>query len=71
MHINLFRIRKDQSDEAGAEIFFNLEHIEQFREVLYAQMLEVANLQLGLCTLCKISLPSFTMMGNKVSRVIF
>ncbi|XP_029047373.1 uncharacterized protein LOC114878116 [Osmia bicornis bicornis] len=59
-------IIKDQSDEATAEISFKLEHINKFREVLYTQMLEIANLQLGLCTLCKIGLPSFTMIGNKM-----
>lgn len=47
---------------------FNLEHIEKFREVLYSQILELAGLQLGLCTLHKIHLPTLTIMENKVNK---
>ncbi|XP_068974998.1 uncharacterized protein [Bombus flavifrons] len=59
-------IVKDQNDEANVEIAFNLEHIEKFREVLYSQMLELAGLQLGLCTLHKIILPTVTIMENRM-----
>lgn len=45
---------------------FNLEHIEKFREVLYSQILELAGLQLGLCALHKIHLPTLTIMENKM-----
>ena len=62
----LTSIIKDQSDEASNEISFNLDHIEMFREVLYAHMLETAGLQLGLCTLHKIQLPALTIMGNRI-----
>ncbi|XP_043799395.1 centromere protein L-like [Apis laboriosa] len=59
-------IIKDQNDEASLEMTFNLEHIEKFREVLYSQILELAGLQLGLCTLHKIHLPTLTIMENKM-----
>ncbi|OAD59737.1 Centromere protein L [Eufriesea mexicana] len=59
-------IVKDQSDEASVEISFNLEHVENFREFLYSQMLKTAGLQLGLCTLYKINLPTFSITGNRM-----
>ena len=62
----LTAIINDQSDEASSEISFNLDHIEMFREILYTHMLENAGLQLGLCTLHKIQLPTLTIMGNKI-----
>ncbi|XP_076238271.1 uncharacterized protein LOC143181638 isoform X1 [Calliopsis andreniformis] len=60
-----FRIMEDQSD-ASDEISFDLDHIEKFREILYAQMLETSNLQLGLCILNRINLPTVTIMENKM-----
>ncbi|CAK9800254.1 Centromere protein L [Anthophora plagiata] len=59
-------IVKNQSDEANAEIFLSLEHIEQFRDVLYSQILDVAGLQLGFCTLYKINHPALTIMENRM-----
>ncbi|XP_031827318.1 uncharacterized protein LOC116424713 isoform X2 [Nomia melanderi] len=59
-------IMGNQSDGANVEISFHLEHIEKFRDILYKQMLQTASLQLGLCLLRKINLPSFTIMGNKM-----
>ncbi|XP_012144720.1 uncharacterized protein LOC100884034 [Megachile rotundata] len=56
-------IMKDKND---AEISFNLEHIEMFREALYTQIQESSGLQLGLCTLYKIHLPVLTIMENKM-----
>ncbi|XP_076238272.1 uncharacterized protein LOC143181638 isoform X2 [Calliopsis andreniformis] len=58
-------IMEDQSD-ASDEISFDLDHIEKFREILYAQMLETSNLQLGLCILNRINLPTVTIMENKM-----
>lgn len=48
-----------------------LQHIEKFYEVLYMQMLKIAGLQLGLCTLHRINLPGITIMENRVSLCIF
>ncbi|XP_015432801.1 PREDICTED: uncharacterized protein LOC107188918 [Dufourea novaeangliae] len=59
-------ITRDRSDDVSIEISFNLEHIEKFREILYEQISQTASLQLGLCILRKINLPSFTIMGNKM-----
>ncbi|XP_076652665.1 uncharacterized protein LOC143358981 [Halictus rubicundus] len=59
-------IMKDQTDTSNVEISFNLEHIKKFRALLYEQILQTASLQLGLCILCKISLPSFSIRGNKM-----
>ncbi|XP_076298404.1 uncharacterized protein LOC143217728 [Lasioglossum baleicum] len=65
--IKILRIvMKDQIDTSRDEIFFNLEHIKKFRALLYEQILQTASLQLGLCILCKISLPSFSIRGNKM-----
>ncbi|KOC66964.1 hypothetical protein WH47_12391 [Habropoda laboriosa] len=71
--LDLIKILKiivtNQGDEASTEIFLNLKHIEQFREVLYSQILDAGGLQLGLCTLHKIHLPAFTIMGNRVNKL--
>ncbi|XP_017883331.1 uncharacterized protein LOC108626905 [Ceratina calcarata] len=50
-------------------VTFTLDHIEKFREVLYTEMLGCARLQLGLCTLHKITLPGVTLVGNKMKSV--
>ncbi|XP_054006791.1 uncharacterized protein LOC128891370 [Hylaeus anthracinus] len=59
-------IIKDQSDDENDGISFDLEHIEKYREVLHTQMLQIAGLQIGLCMLCKIHLPVFTIMENRM-----
>ncbi|CAL7933930.1 unnamed protein product [Xylocopa violacea] len=61
----LEEIMKDQDDE-GSEVSFKADHIEKFREVLYVQMLKVASLQLGFCTLWKITLPAITIVENRM-----
>ncbi|XP_078042677.1 centromere protein L isoform X2 [Augochlora pura] len=62
-------VMKDQIDTSNTEISFNVEHIERFRTLLYKQVLRIASLQLGLSILCKISLPSFSIRGNKIKLV--
>lgn len=62
--VTLFRINEDQDDDT--EVFVNVEHIEKFYEVLHTQILEIANLQLGLCRLHRIDLPALTIMENKM-----
>ncbi|XP_076382398.1 centromere protein L [Megalopta genalis] len=62
-------VMKDQIDTSNTEISFNLEHIERFRTLLYNQVLRIASIQLGLSILCKISLPSFSIRGNKIKLV--
>lgn len=41
-----------------------------FYEVLHTQMLTIGGLQLGLCTLHKITLPGISIMDNRVSSYI-
>ncbi|XP_067211453.1 centromere protein L-like isoform X2 [Linepithema humile] len=52
---------RDQNDTS-----LDRQHIEMFYEILYSQMLNTAELQLGLCTLRRINLPGITIMENKI-----
>lgn len=55
-----------KGDDDVDEMSVRTQHVERFHEVLNKQMLHTAGLQMGLCTLHKISLPSFTIMENKM-----
>ncbi|XP_063995192.1 uncharacterized protein LOC135172768 [Diachasmimorpha longicaudata] len=59
-------ISREDAIESNEETSFRAHHIERFYEVLNKQMIHSAGIQLGLCKLHKISLPSFTIMDNKM-----
>ncbi|XP_011299926.1 uncharacterized protein [Fopius arisanus] len=59
-------VSKEDANDSNEKISFRAQHIERFYEVLNKQMVHSAGLQLGLCKLHKISLPSFTIMDNKM-----
>ncbi|XP_015112782.1 uncharacterized protein LOC107038280 [Diachasma alloeum] len=59
-------ISRDDANDSNEETSFRAQHIEKFYQVLNKQMIHSAGLQLGLCKLHKISLPSFTIMDNKM-----
>lgn len=56
----------DDNDSNENDNNFKVEHVEMFFQVLHNQMLMVSGLQLGLCSLSKIILPSFTIMDNRI-----
>uniref|UniRef100_A0A6V7K0C2 Uncharacterized protein n=1 Tax=Bracon brevicornis TaxID=1563983 RepID=A0A6V7K0C2_9HYME len=57
-------VSRNNADES--ELNFRAQHIERFYEVINKQVLHTAGIQLGLCTLRKISTPTFTIMENKM-----
>lgn len=58
---------ENQNNETQIVINLTIEHIQRFRKCLQVQMKKIAGLELGLCTLHRISLPRGTLMNNKVS----
>lgn len=44
-----------------------VEYVEKLFKITNKQMLELAGLNLGLCRLHKLSLPAFSIVGNRVS----
>ncbi|XP_066595336.1 uncharacterized protein [Prorops nasuta] len=55
-----------EENDSTLEIVLNVYHIEKFFGCLHDQMMHTAGLQLGLCTLNRIDLPSASVMENKV-----
>ncbi|XP_015181207.1 PREDICTED: uncharacterized protein LOC107068893 isoform X2 [Polistes dominula] len=60
-------IIENQSDQMETDISeLTIEQIQRFRKCLYTQIKNIAGLELGLCSLHRISLPAATIMGNKM-----
>ncbi|XP_047366982.1 centromere protein L-like [Vespa velutina] len=59
-------IMESQNNETQIVMNLTIEHIQRFRECLQVQMKKIAGLELGLCTLHRISLPRGTLMDNKM-----
>lgn len=57
---------ENQNNETQIVINLTIEHIQRFRKCLQVQMKKIAGLELGLCTLHRISLPRGTLMNNKM-----
>ncbi|KAF7382948.1 hypothetical protein HZH66_013350 [Vespula vulgaris] len=65
--INILKaIMENQNNETQIVINLTIEHIQRFRKCLQVQMKKIAGLELGLCTLHRISLPRGTLMNNKM-----
>ncbi|KAL2737651.1 centromere protein L-like [Vespula squamosa] len=59
-------IMENQDNETQIVVNLTIEHIQKFRKCLQIQMKQIAGLELGLCTLHRISLPKGTLMDNKM-----
>lgn len=68
IYILIFRIIEDQNNAARVKVSFNLKDIEEFRKCLYDQAVLSSGVQLGLCLLHEIHLPTLIVTERRVIK---
>lgn len=71
LHISINCSIMNPNDDSMINTALDRKHVEMFYDVLHTQMLRMGDLQLGLCTLRKISLPGVTITNNRVNFCLY